>query len=286
MYAGVGYTHQGWLTEDHKHLLDDEASRSSATLGTQRQSVVMTDTTHRWDFFLAHASPDIAAAEALYDHLAPAARVFLDSKCLKLGDDWDVELATAQRTSKVTVVLVSRCTQDAYYEREEIASAISLARRDKTNHRVVPLVLKDGKNDVAMPYGLSIKHGLQVSELSELRGAAEKLLKLLTELNEIDLEFVSTSTRIVARPEVTSVSLAELAQGTSFAAGSINSFASAIENAINSGFRIIDRIKARQEKKRLTKLLHELQFLEFNQAPLPWIIRVYWITQIRIHGTK
>ena len=24
-YAGVGYTHQGWLTEDHKHfLLDDE----------------------------------------------------------------------------------------------------------------------------------------------------------------------------------------------------------------------------------------------------------------------
>jgi hypothetical protein len=235
----------------------------------------MTDTAYRWDFFLAHASPDISVAEALYDHLALHARVFLDSKCLKLGDDWDIELATAQRISKITIVLVSYHTQDAYYQREEIASAISLSRKNRASHRVVPLVIKDSKNEVVMPYGLSIKHGLQVSNLSELRSVAEKLLQLLAQLDEINFEFVSVPKKIGERREETSVSLTDLAKGTSSAARSINSFASAIENAINSGFRIIDSIKARQEKERLRELLIELSFLQHNQAPLPWIIRLY-----------
>ena len=51
---------------------------------------------NKWDFFLAHAGPDLASAERLYALLSAESRVFLDSYCLRLGDDWDLELACAQ----------------------------------------------------------------------------------------------------------------------------------------------------------------------------------------------
>lgn len=50
-------------------------------------------------------------AEQLYDLLVPKAKVFLDSRELMLGDNWDEELAAAQRNSLITVVLVSRKTE-------------------------------------------------------------------------------------------------------------------------------------------------------------------------------
>jgi hypothetical protein len=74
-----------------------------------------------WDFFIAHAGPDKEIAEQLYDLLVPSARVFLDSRCLKLGDNWDEELGSAQDRALVTIVLVTDKTDDAYYQREEIA---------------------------------------------------------------------------------------------------------------------------------------------------------------------
>jgi hypothetical protein len=67
----------------------------------------MADNSAEWDFFLAHAGADKETAESLYEYLVDKCRVFLDSRCLRLGDDWDTELATAQRRSLVTVVLVS-----------------------------------------------------------------------------------------------------------------------------------------------------------------------------------
>ena len=51
-----------------------------------------------WDFFLAHAGPNQAQAEELYGYLvAGKARVFLDSRSLLYGDDWDDAIAKAQR---------------------------------------------------------------------------------------------------------------------------------------------------------------------------------------------
>ncbi len=67
----------------------------------------MQSDTETWDFFIAHAGPDKESAEAIFDKLSPSARVFLDSSCLKLGDDWDIELREAQNNSKVTLVLIS-----------------------------------------------------------------------------------------------------------------------------------------------------------------------------------
>ena len=96
---------------------------------------------YEWDFFIAHAGADKRPAEKLYDYLKPKSRVFLDCRSLVLGDDWDTELRRAQKTSLVTVVLISEKTEAAYYQREEIAAAIALARANAAQHRVVPVFL-------------------------------------------------------------------------------------------------------------------------------------------------
>lgn len=130
-----------------------------------------------YDFFLAHAGPDASRAEQLYDLLSGKARVFLDSRSVSLGDDWDRTIAQAQRASRVTVVLVSASTDAAFYEREEIAAAIDLARKNDAGHRVVPVYL--GTDPPAdLPYGLRLKVGLKVSARVPLEKVADRLLDL------------------------------------------------------------------------------------------------------------
>ncbi len=139
----------------------------------------------RYDFFLAHAGADVAAAEELYQLLLPDARVFLDSKTLLPGDDWDHELSSAQKESLITVVLVSSRSGEAYYQREEIAAAIAMAREDKSSHRVVPVYINDlEKIKNTLPYGLRIKHGLSLDRDGGLGGVAERLKALLVQLTQ------------------------------------------------------------------------------------------------------
>src|SRR5689334_8546276 len=96
----------------------------------------------QWDFFIAHASADRELAEQLYDVLTSDSRTFLDSRCLVPGDNWDTELIKAQRNSLITVVLISKNTGEAYYEGEEIATAIEMSRGEDKRHRVVPVLLE------------------------------------------------------------------------------------------------------------------------------------------------
>ena len=143
----------------------------------------MAEPNHKWDFFLAHAGRDAPVAEALYDLLASHARVFLDSRNLLEGDNWDEELASAQRHSLVTVVLVSPSTDQAYYQREEIAAAIDLARKNKDAHRVVPLYWQSQTEaPVNTPYGLRLKHGLFAANADELPRIADRLINLKQKL--------------------------------------------------------------------------------------------------------
>lgn len=138
-----------------------------------------------FDFFIAHAGTDGPAAEELYAHLSLEAHVFLDRRCLLPGDDWDRKLPNAQRSSLITVVLISTHSQQAYYEREEIATAIDMARGDPDRHRVVPVFLDRGsygREDI--PYGLRLKHSLSVEEVGSLGEVARKLLDLLRQLRE------------------------------------------------------------------------------------------------------
>jgi hypothetical protein len=143
----------------------------------------MTPEQYNWDFFIAHAGPDIPAAEKLYDCLTVKSRVFLDSRELKLGDDWDIELRRAQQKSLVTIVLISSKTKAAYYQREEIAAAIALARENAEKHRVVPVFMdREARGNENVPYGLRLKHGVTVSRKLSLKAVAQQLLDLLSRL--------------------------------------------------------------------------------------------------------
>jgi hypothetical protein len=138
----------------------------------------MSDSSLDWDFFIAHAGRDTETAERLYDYLVSRCRVFLDSRCLRLGDNWDAALADAQRRSLVTVVLVSRNTGAAYYQREEVAAAIAFARKDGDSHRVVPIYIDTQSDDATTPYGLRLKHGIAIDDDCTLADAASKLIEL------------------------------------------------------------------------------------------------------------
>lgn len=129
-----------------------------------------------FDFFLAHAGPDTAQAERLYGLLAAETSVFLDSKSILPGDDWDRVIAEAQRQSRVTVVLVSANTQVAFYQREEIAAAIELARTGQPEHTVVPVYLESAVSNV--PYGLRLKHSLAISSRQPIEQVAARLIDL------------------------------------------------------------------------------------------------------------
>jgi len=132
----------------------------------------------QWDFFLAHSSLDAATAEQLYDHLSERSRVFLDSRSLLPGDDWDLALRRAQTSSRVSVVLVSANTDQAYYQREEVATAIDLARDETAAHRVIPVFLSKYVGDV--PYGLRLKQGIHAEAVGGIPGVADQLLNLMT----------------------------------------------------------------------------------------------------------
>jgi hypothetical protein len=107
--------------------------------------------TVKWDFFIAHSSADARSARKLYDLLTPHARVFLDSECIRYGEYWDEALVQAQEDSAVTLILISSATEKAFYQREEVATAIELAR--SREHVVVPIYLDINSTERA-PYGL------------------------------------------------------------------------------------------------------------------------------------
>lgn len=130
-----------------------------------------------WHFFVAHAGGDQGPAEKLYDLLSPESKVFLDSRCLEPGDDWDQELQSAHGNSLITVVLISAAVDEAHYLREEIAAAVDMAR--KSNHQVVPVYLDEAAASQPAPYGLRVKHGLYLQKLGSLEKVAEKLLGML-----------------------------------------------------------------------------------------------------------
>jgi TIR domain/Sulfatase-modifying factor enzyme 1 len=127
-----------------------------------------------YDFFIAHAAPDIGSAERLFDALGTGVRVFLASRSVLPGDDWDGAISTALEHCSTTLVMVSRNTRDALYEREEIAAAIAQSR-SPASHQVVPIFLDD---DPYVPYGLLLKQGFRVGPNDSLEMIAQRLLDL------------------------------------------------------------------------------------------------------------
>jgi hypothetical protein len=136
-----------------------------------------------WDMFLAHAGADKARAQELYRCLSPELKVFLDCESLLPGDQWDREIPKAQRQALVTVILVSRAAEAAYYLREEIAAAIALHRTRPDEHRAIPVYL-DGmpREPMEIPYGLRILHGIDLPAEGGMPAVARKLKETVAKL--------------------------------------------------------------------------------------------------------
>jgi hypothetical protein len=149
-------------------------------------TTVQTDPDFDWDFFLAHAGADLEAARNLKRHLDPPAKVFLDDTDLALGSVWSRELAEALESSLIHIILISPNSEEAYYQSEEIAVAIQLAREDPHTRRVIPVYLNSRGVPKSVPYGLKTRHGLSVADEKDLASAKERLLQTLAEIRRLE----------------------------------------------------------------------------------------------------
>lgn len=135
---------------------------------------------YRYDFFIAYARPDANIACDLYVRLTPHARVFLDSRSLLPGDDWDIAIPEAQAASSATIALVSKCSSDAFYERDEIRAAIALSRRKDSGHKIVPIYTCQECFEIeGAYYGLRLKQGFVLSPSVSIDDVCLKLLQML-----------------------------------------------------------------------------------------------------------
>ena len=140
-----------------------------------------------WDLFIAHADnpADTTSAERLYDELRfrHQRRVFIDTRCILLGDAWDERIAHAQRGARVSVVLLSSHIHHAYYTRDEIAAAVDMSRQEGHFHRVVPVYLHGRPADPGeIPLGLHRLRGLDLQPGHE-GVVADVLEELLSQLD-------------------------------------------------------------------------------------------------------
>jgi hypothetical protein len=128
-----------------------------------------------YDFFIAHAGADKAEAEIIFELLSGESSVFLDTKCLRPGDNWPQRIQEAQLGSEVTILLISDRAEWSFYLHEEIAIAISLAQETAGSHRVVPVYLS-GRPEV-VPYGLLQLEGLEVTGSTPVELIARQLVE-------------------------------------------------------------------------------------------------------------
>jgi hypothetical protein len=137
-------------------------------------------TNYNWDFFLAHARHDTETAKTLYQSLTPPAKVFLDAVNLRPGDNWNILLPNALKTSLINIILVTPNTEDAYYEQDEVAMAIKIFRNDRHTRRVVPICIGFQPSlPPVLPYGLNSLVSLYISNPEDFKESGRQLLDTL-----------------------------------------------------------------------------------------------------------
>ena len=93
---------------------------------------------------------------------------------------YDAPTAAIFDEAGIDLLLVGDSADGAYYLRSEIATAISLARLDDERHRVIPVYLTGAAGrSAAQPYGLNLKHGLDIDDATDLKTAATRILQTL-----------------------------------------------------------------------------------------------------------
>lgn len=133
-----------------------------------------------WDFFIAHAGEDKAAAKHLSACFDRSTTVFWDGM-LPAGVRWDERIPRQLETSAVIVLLISPHTADALYQREEIAIALDLVKRSPRQHRVVPVYLPS-ETWLRRPYGLTTANEIRMTATTTFRGVTDQLMRTLEDL--------------------------------------------------------------------------------------------------------
>jgi hypothetical protein len=156
-----------------------QAPSAAASVHPERKE---TEPGPQWDVFLSYARGDAASsARELHDHLLrlkPDITVFLDAVALTLGDNWDSQLKTALESSRLVAALVSPATETAYFQREELITAIDLARKNP-DVRVIPVYL-DERSSESPPLGLRCKQSIHAQKAGGLEAVARELLRVLS----------------------------------------------------------------------------------------------------------
>jgi hypothetical protein len=132
----------------------------------------------RYDFFIAYATPNRQQAQELcwflQDH---SCEVFLDVKDLSPGALWPPALREALEASRAFLVLVSTHVDSAFYQQEEIARAIQLARDKPSTYTVIPVILeKLPQGSASMPYGTFSIQTLDATRPGGLKRVADELV--------------------------------------------------------------------------------------------------------------
>ncbi len=132
----------------------------------------------KYKFFLSYSSPDRSQANELYSELRKlGAEVFLDHKCLRVGDSWPDELIRALRASRNVVFLISKNSADALFHQGEVLLAIKLAKEDREKHRLCPILLEEPlAEDSPLMLALGSRQALRLADAGSLARAAELLM--------------------------------------------------------------------------------------------------------------
>lgn len=140
----------------------------------------MTTSPRRWEIFLCHANLDVRFADRLHDLLRSKLSVFLASKSIKPGAEWNAEIKAAQTVVHTTVVLISSNTPTAPHQQEEIGRAISRREQQGGQHRIIPVYLPGiGPDSREVPPALQALHAVTLRSDEDLPAVATKLYKLL-----------------------------------------------------------------------------------------------------------
>lgn len=129
----------------------------------------------KYDFFISYARSDaMGEARSLATLLSEHASVFLDTHSIEIGSDWWAFLQEALRDSSTIVVVVSQGTTDSVGQRQEVSTALRLAKDRPADYRIVPVFLQRGLEDAV--FGLSLRQGIEVEPGGSMADVAASLL--------------------------------------------------------------------------------------------------------------
>lgn len=142
-----------------------------------------------WDVFVAYSTPDERVARQIADALHPYLRVFVDYEQVYLGDEWDSVLREALSSTHIVLALISRWSESAFFQREEILRALDQSRAAECATVLIPLYL-DGlsPNASEVPYGLRAIQGIVVSATTDLEAVAQQVIQRVAELRPLQFE--------------------------------------------------------------------------------------------------